>query len=218
MFPTQPLVQAAEDCHSQGHEHGYISQARRVLRQLCAFLGVAALVASFVTRECPGGGGGGDIGYIRKALEEGYLEHPRSACCADGMSEVFVRFGRCVCCLLPLFVRQLSCHTKPFFGITPNPVNLQPHPGCVWFKSGYSAAAPWRKVRLTKQRNVDLTTDGLWVVPLNEGWVPVKARRLQDWGKLKKYVPVHKQGKICPNGVPALPEKGNAEGNHIKEQ
>ena len=57
------------------------------------------------------------------------------------------------------------------------------------------------------QRNVDLTTDGLWAMPLNEGWVPVKARRLQDWQKLKKYVPVHKQGDVCPNGVPALPEK-----------
>ena len=54
----------------------------------------------------------------------------------------------------------------------------------------------------------DLTTDGLWAMPLNEGWVPVKARRLQDWQKLKKYVPVHKQGDVCPNGIPALPEKG----------
>ena len=60
---------------------------------------------------------------------------------------------------------------------------------------------------LIKQRNVDLTTDGLWAMPLNEGWVPVKARRLQDWQKLKKYVPVHKQGDVCPNGVTALPEK-----------
>ena len=35
--------------------------------------------------------------------------------------------------------------------------------------SGYSEAIPWRKVRLTKQRNVDLTTDGLWAMPLNTG-------------------------------------------------
>ena len=27
----------------------------------------------------------------------------------------------------------------------------------------------------------------------------MKARRLQDWQKLKKYVPVHKQGDVCPN-------------------
>ena len=58
-----------------------------------------------------------------------------------------------------------------------------------------------------EQRNVNLTTDGLWAVPLNKGWVPVKARRLQDWGKLKKYVPVHKQLDVCPNRVPVLPEK-----------
>ena len=55
-------------------------------------------------------------------------------------------------------------------------MNLQPHPGYVWLKSGYSEAIPWRKVGLIKQRNVDLTTDGLWAMPLNEGWVPVKAR------------------------------------------
>ena len=28
-------------------------------------------------------------------------------------------------------------------------------------KVGYQETIPWRKVRLTKQRNVDLTTDGL---------------------------------------------------------
>ena len=87
--------------------------------------------------------------------------------------------------------------------------NLQPHPGFVWVKSGYSEAIAWRKVRLTKQRNVDLTTDGLWAMPLNTGWVPVKAWRLQDWEKLKKYVPIHKQGDVCPNGVPAVVEGDN---------
>ena len=54
------------------------------------------------------------MGYIWKALEEGYLEHPRSACCTDGMFAIFVHLRRCVCCLLPLFVnRQLPCmHTN----------------------------------------------------------------------------------------------------------
>ena len=48
--------------------------------------------------------------YIWKALGKGYLEHPRSACWTDDMFEIFVRFGRCLCCLLPLFVnRQLPC-------------------------------------------------------------------------------------------------------------
>ena len=30
---------------------------------------------------------GGYVGYIRKALEKGYLEHPGSACCTDDMFE-----------------------------------------------------------------------------------------------------------------------------------
>ena len=54
-----------------------------------------------------------------------------------------------------------------------------------------------------------LTTDGLWAMPLNTRWVPVKARRLQDREKLKKYVPSHKQGDVCPNGVPAPVERRN---------
>ena len=73
------------------------------------------------------------------------------------------------------------------------------------------------KVQLTKQRNVDLTTDGLWAMPLNTGWVPVKARRLQDWEKLKKYVPSHKQGDVCPNGFPALVERGNNDNESDSE-
>ena len=197
------------------------------------------------------------MGSIRKALEKGDLEHPGSACCTDDMLEIFVRFGRCLCCLLPLFVNgQLHTnslhglllplmHHNDFwdvskwlvgaykvstshldqqqtpvlirddkikwldFGTTPDPENLQPHPGFVWVKSGYSEAIAWRKVPLTKQRNVDLTTDSLWAMPLNTGWVLVKARRLQDWGKLKKYVPIHKHGVVCPKGVPALVERGN---------
>ena len=84
-------------------------------------------------------------------------------------------------------------------------------------KSGYSEAIPWRKVQLTKQRNVDLTTDGLWAMPLNTGWVPVKPRRLQDWEKLKKYVPSHKHGDVCPNGVPALAERGNDDNESDSE-
>ena len=96
------------------------------------------------------------------------------------------------------------------FGTTPDEGNLSPHPGFVWMKAGYSESIEWHKVRLTKQRNVDLRADGLWAMSLNSGWVPVKSRRLQDWQKLKKYVPNNKHGDFCPNGVPALPEKDNA--------
>ena len=35
----------------------------------------------------------GVCGYIRKALEKGYLEHPGSTCCANDMFEIFVRLG-----------------------------------------------------------------------------------------------------------------------------
>ena len=73
---------------------------------------------------------------------------------------------------------------------------------------GSQAKKPRRvQSRWSKQRDVDLTTDGLWAMPLYTGWVPVKEHRLQEWEKLKKYIPVHKQGDVCPNGVPALPEK-----------
>ena len=103
------------------------------------------------------------------------------------------------------------------FGTIPDPENLQPHPGFVWVKSGYSETIAWRKVQLTTQRNVDLTTDGLWAMPLNTGWVPVKSCRLQDWEKLKKYVPIQKQGDVCPNGVPARVERGNNDDDSDSE-
>ena len=104
------------------------------------------------------------------------------------------------------------------FGQTPDPENSEPHPGFVWVTSGYSEAIAWRKVQLTKQRNVDLTTDGLWAMPLNTGWVPVKSRRLQYEEKLKKYVPSHKQGDVCPNGVPALVDRGNNDKDSDSEK
>ena len=50
--------------------------------------------------------GGGYVGYIWKALEKGYSEHPKSACYTDDMFEIFVRFGGCLCHLLPLFVNR----------------------------------------------------------------------------------------------------------------
>ena len=73
------------------------------------------------------------------------------------------------------------------FGSTPEggSLNLHPHLGFVWMKAGYSEGVPWRKVALTKQRNVDLKADGVWAMPLNTGWVPVKNCRLQDRQKLK---------------------------------
>ena len=34
----------------------------------------------------------GGRGYIRKALEKGYLEHPGSACCTDDMFDGFIPY------------------------------------------------------------------------------------------------------------------------------
>ena len=53
---------------------------------------IGVIVASFVPTMC-NMGGRGYVGYIRKALEKGYLEHPGSACCTDNMFDIFVRFG-----------------------------------------------------------------------------------------------------------------------------
>ena len=41
---------------------------------------------------------------------------------------------------------------------------------------------------------VDLTTDCLWATPLNTGWAPVKARRLQDWGEIEEIRPHSQAG------------------------
>ena len=104
------------------------------------------------------------------------------ACCLfllTGSCHVLIQIYTTGCCFpgRPVLIRDDKVKWLDF-GSTPDPVNLQPHPGYVWLKSGYSEAIPWRKVGLIKQRNVNLTTDGLWAMPLNEGWVPVKARRL----------------------------------------
>ena len=82
----------------------HISRGRAELCQLGGFSGLGAIVPSFVPAECSGAGG--YVGYIRKALEKGHLEHPESACCTDDMFKSFVRFGRCLCCFLPVFVNR----------------------------------------------------------------------------------------------------------------
>ena len=90
-------------------------------------------------------------------------------------------------------------------------------PGQKAKKSGYSETIAWRKVRLTKQRNVDLTTDGLWAMPLNTGWVPVKARRLQDWENLKNMFQFTTRGMCAPMGSLPLVEGGNNEDDSDSE-
>ena len=174
----------------------HVSRCIRRLCQLCAFFGTANLVASFGARECPVGvGTWGIFGEpLKRAIWNTLGLH------ADNIFESFVRFGRFICCLLPLFVnRQLPClqinsldglllplmHHKSLW--CAKGLALGEHSGCgcngMSLVAGQRSPIPWRKVRLTKQRNMDLTTDGLWAMPLNTGWVPVKERRLHDWGK-----------------------------------
>ena len=95
------------------------------------------------------------MGYIRKALEKDNLEHPRFACCTDNMFEISVRFGWYLCSHMdhqqrPLLIRDEKVKWLDF-GSTPDPVNLQPHPGYAWLQSGFSETIPWCKVQLTKQ-------------------------------------------------------------------
>ena len=79
--------------YTHTHTHMYkctslslsLSRGRTGTCQHGAFSGIAMIVASFVPAECPKGGGVCGVCGVRKALEKGYLEHPRSACCTDNM-------------------------------------------------------------------------------------------------------------------------------------
>ena len=76
----------------------------------------------------------GCIGYIRKALEKGYSQHLRSACCTDMMVGKLVR-GQCMFRLPPcvdsnhLPLPQTNCHS----------LLLPPlmHHRSVWFEKGH---------------------------------------------------------------------------------
>ena len=90
----------------------HISSARRHLCQLGAFLGVGAIVASFVPAECPAGGGGGGMwGIFRKPLKRAIWNTP-------GLHAVlttclrFLSFldGACVACCL--FLSTGSHHVR----------------------------------------------------------------------------------------------------------
>ena len=105
----------------------------------------------------------------------------------------------------PVLIRDKKVKWSDF-GATPmgaSPALVSYH-GEVWLKSGYAETMLWRRVRLTKVKQIDLTTDGLWAMPLHTGWVAAKAHTLQDFEKLKKYIPANKRGGVCPKGVQAL--------------
>ena len=60
------------------------------------------------------------MGYIRKALEKGYLEHPGSACCTDNMFELFVLLLTVPAFLAPSFCQQAA--TMSAYKFTPRSV------------------------------------------------------------------------------------------------
>ena len=101
--------------HRVASSGSHISRCHHICANSLGFQRSSPLLSYLCPLCVPWGGGG----YIQNALEKRYLEHPGSACCTDGMFEIFVLFGRCVCCLLPLFVnRQLPClHTNSHHGL-----------------------------------------------------------------------------------------------------
>ena len=82
---------------------------------MVSFRGVGAIVASFVPTECRVG----YVGYIQKALEKGYLEHPG----LHAVLTICLRFssvldGACVSCCLFLSTGSYHDHTsisRPLF-------------------------------------------------------------------------------------------------------
>ena len=76
---------------------------------------IGGMVASVLPTVCTKAGG----------VCEVYSESPREGlcrtlCCTDGMCEMSVHFGRCLCCLLPVFVnRQPPCPHTNYVGPPP---------------------------------------------------------------------------------------------------
>ena len=182
--------------------------------------------------ECPNGGGG--AGYIRKDVEKGYLEHPSLQSYTDDMFEIFVRYGRYPL-LSASFCQQaatVSAYKSTQRAVASPDAPQKPlvrkrargckldasHPAHIcqpskkasycWFTPTcmHPQGTPY-PVRRRGHRFCKPVL-GSQRAPY-DGWVLVKACRLQDCGKLKKCVPIHKQGSECPNGVPALVDRGH---------
>ena len=162
--------------------HVHISRGPSHLCQLGGFSGVGAIVASFLPTECSGGMG--MWGIFGKPLKRAIWNTPGLHAVQTICLRFSSFFGQCLCCLLPLFVnRQPPClHTNSGtpcciprcttkasgtekgmlwrcnLGAGYSPEVLQPYPGFVWVKSGYSEAIAWRKVWMT---NIEIWTSQL---------------------------------------------------------
>ena len=102
-------------------------------RSVFVFFTVVVVVALFVGTECPVGGG--CVGYVRKALKKGYLEHPGFACCNYGMFEIFGRLGQCVTFFAALFCQQFHAMSAYIHhrDQKQNPVLIRPQDEVVGF-------------------------------------------------------------------------------------
>ena len=143
-----------------------------------------------LTHLCPLGvprGGGGYVGYIRKVLEMGYLEHPglhallttcfRFSSVLDGVSAaccLFLHTNSRNLLLLPLMHHKSLWFTKGLtLGVQTGRVTRHPAKGAKNPRTGGS-----QQPACSHEEHQILSTAE--AMPLNTGWVPVKACRLQD--------------------------------------
>ena len=144
------------------------------------------------------------------------------------MFEIFVRFGWCLCCLLPLLLtgRNYVCiqiHTQCAVA-SPNAAQkplvrkrarsrgarrVQVHePGSRAKKSHTTKSQ--QPACTHKEHPILTSTEATAFADQTFEHRLGTSEELQDWQKLKKkYVPNNKHVDVCPNGVPALPEKGD---------
>ena len=75
---------------------------------------------------------------------------PRCACYTDGMCDIFVLFGRCLCCFTPVFVNRAA--TMSAYKFTPRAV-ASPHAPqkLLVCKRARSSGANW--VQVTRERS-----------------------------------------------------------------
>ena len=142
------------------------------------------------------------------------------------MFEIFVPFGRWPCCLLPPFVNsyhvciQIHATCCCFPRCTTETFGVQKSAlwGCKVGEGDPGACQAGQKPRATSSQQPACTHKEHQILTTAEAtafaaqfWDRTHhPSKLQDWQKLKKYVPNNKHGDVCPNGVPALPEKDNA--------
>ena len=187
---------------------------------------IGAIVASFESAECPVDRG--MQGIFGKPLERaiwntlGLHAVPttclRFSSCSD---------GACVACCLFLSTGSYHvciqihstgccfprCTTETFWGCKLG-AGERDEPGR---KAKKPRTAGSRPPACTHKKHEILTTAEATSFA-SQFWGRKVQVQLQDCGKLKKYVPIHKHGDVCPNGVPARVDRGNDDDDSDSEQ